>query len=258
MFIQRVVVVAALLSALCAGGASAGLRYRFESSVGGRSAMTGRVAVEGKRSRIEIVRGDRLILRDGDVVLSPPGGSLYLLDPAHKTYSVVALDRLIGGLRSAIGADGALEVRILNPRVTVRDLGPAGRMEGYSIRRYAAESSYDVLLTIAGAATKVRVRTSSQIWSTPQLSRDFATFIQEREFKSGFPELDALLEKQSASIPGFPIRQVMSTTIDIQGRVTRITSAVRVSDIEVRNVAASELEVPKGFRKVERKLINVR
>jgi hypothetical protein len=117
--------------------ASAGLRYHFESSAGGRVTMSGRVFVEGKRSRIEVTRGDRFLFRDGDVVLSPPGGSLYLLDPAQKTYSVLAIDQLFGGLRSAIGADGPFEIRILNPRFNLRDLGDAGRLVGYRVRRYA-------------------------------------------------------------------------------------------------------------------------
>lgn len=232
----------------------AGLRYHFESSAGGRVVMSGHVSVEGKKSRIEIDRGDRLLFRDGAVVLNGPGSTLYVLDSKSRQYSVLDPSEMLTALKSLLGDSSLVDIRATNPRFTVRNLGGAGKIERFDVQKFAVDSSCDLTVSVGGAATRVRLRSASQIWTTPQLSRDYASFIQEREMKTGIAELDALLEKQSASVTGFPLRQVVSTTIEVNDRVTRVTSLVTIDHVEQKAMPATLFELPKGYKRVERGL----
>ena len=73
----------------------AGVTYSFNSATDGRAGteMSGTTQIEGSSVRLDFIRGDRMIFKDGSVVLSRDGGkNLLVLDPGKKTYFELDLE----------------------------------------------------------------------------------------------------------------------------------------------------------------------
>ncbi|MGA7614511.1 MAG: DUF4412 domain-containing protein [Thermoanaerobaculia bacterium] len=244
-----------LLLVAWTGTAFAGLEYRFESVTTGRSGMSlsGVVEVEGGHSRIAVTGGKALPLAAGSVILSSTGTSkITVLDPAQQSYYSLDLSGMLDSTGRPGGSlEGMFDVKVENPKVRVSDLGEGVPIAGYPTHRYRTETSCQLVMTIMSSKQTTTIQTRSDIWTTGEIDPGFATFVQSDGLRTGWKELDHLLESQSSSVKGFPLKIVTTTTTSDGRRSMTSTTTTTVSDIREKAIPPSRFAIPEGYRKVD-------
>ena len=241
----------ALVFFLAAPALFAGLAYNFESTTTGvrTQTMSGTVRVEGSNVRVDLTRGDGMFFKDGAVVVSTDGGkTLSVIEDATRSYYELNLTDLLGDLGGVMKRfGGAISLDVRNPKVNVRDRGNAGKLEGYAVRQSTVESEYDVIMNMMGQKMPIRVAMSTDVFWTGALSSEFTNFMQMRGVRTGIDAVDKILAAQTASIKGFPLKQVTRTNVnDMKSTTTSIVTGIRPSKIE-----PSKFAVPAGYTKSE-------
>jgi len=244
-----------LVFALLAQSAFAGYRYKVESVTSGvqDSTTSGVAEVEGKNLRFNVEHGDGAVFTDSSYVVSTNGGrTLSVVDPSTKTYFEISLDQLTGGISTMMQSmGGQMKMTVLNPKVSVRDLGSSEKIEGFDTQRKAIDASYDMNIEMMGQKVAMNMSMSTESWMTTQIPLDFASFLQTGELHTGIPEIDKLLAAQSKSLNGFPLKQVTTIHINQMGQPMEIKTTTNVSGVEKKTIAASEFVVPAGYTKTE-------
>jgi hypothetical protein len=242
--------------ALIALPAFGGVTYQFESTSTGlrEAALVGAVSIEGSNVRMDMKSGDNLLFKDGSIVLSNDGGkTLSVYDPSAKTYYVVNLKDLLnaGGLMGAAG--GMFKLTIENPKVNVKDLGDGGVISGYPTKHARVDAAFDIAVNAMGTAITTHMSMSTESWTTDRLGAEFTNFLQEKNVRTGMPEIDKLIQAQSAAIGGrFPLKQVTTMKVS-QGAGNEMTSTTTstVSNIEKKTLAPTTFTAPAGYTKVD-------
>ena len=244
----------AVVVALIALPLAAGVTYDFRSSSSGvrEGTLAGTVSVEGKNVRLDVKTGDSFLFKDNSVILSTDGGrTLSVFDPALKTFYVINLNTLVGDSSSVLGALGG-SVKFTNQKVSVRDLGAAETIGGYPTKHAAVDASYDIAIDVMGTAMTTHMTMTTESWTTDRLSSEFMNFMQMKNTRTGFGELDKLIEAQSAATNGrFPLKQVTTIHIAQGGNDLASTTTSEVTNIEKKTVAASTFAPPSGYTKVD-------
>lgn len=236
--------------------ALAGVTYDFQSTSSGvaNAVLGGKVAIDSGRVRMDIKSGDNLMFRENSFILSSDGGkTLSVYDPSAKTYYVINLQDLIGmngGLLGALG--GMISVNFSNPSVTVKDLGDGGMIEGYPTRHALVNAAYDIAIDAMGNKATTHMAMSTEVWATDKLSAEFSNFLQTKSLRTGYAELDKMIEAQSGAINGrFPLKEVTTVHLTQNGSDITTTNTSTVSNIETKSLAVSMFAAPAGYVKVD-------
>jgi hypothetical protein len=241
------------LAVAAAPDAHAGLIYRFESVTEGASSSTvsGAVKVDRNNVRMDVESGDGVLLPSGSVVVSRDAGrTLRIADLEDRTYYDIRVADLAsgaGGLLEQLG--DAVKMTIANPKVSVRNLGAAEKIEGFTTRRTLVETSHDLLINALGQKMTIRIATRNEVWSTDQLPGSLAEFLQMSGARTGIPAIDTILEAQQGKVTGFPLRQVTQVKIVQNGQETTSTSKVTLRDVVKRNVDPAVFNLPANLTK---------
>ncbi len=231
-----------------------GATYEFKSVVDrGKGGLTGKVAVEGAKVRIEIADGDDVILNDGSVMISSDGGkSFSVLDPKKKTYFTLDLNQLLSSIGSVMNSMGGM-FKMSFQNHNVKSLPPvAGEsIEGYPTTKYVIESSYDLAVEVFGRKSVTSISSHAETWSTEKLGADLATFVQMKSFSTGMEELDKFIAKETRAVKGFPLKQVTTST-QKQGSKTETTkTTMTVTSIKETSVPDASFAIPAGYKQVD-------
>lgn len=247
-----------LLVALCLTvvPAQAAMTYNFETVTTGlrKGTLAGSVTVDGARLRMDIASGDDFLFKNNSRVLSSDGGrTLTVIDPVARTYYVMELEKLIGSTTAMMGGVSSMfKLGFANPRLSVRDLGLGPNLAGYPTKRSLVDASYDVTIDAMGTKMTMNMAMRTESWSTDKLGAGLANFLQIRNVRTGFPQLDTLIEAQSAAVKGlFPLKQV--TTFRIRQGNSDLTSVSTstVSNIQQKKVAPIFFAMPPKLIKVD-------
>jgi uncharacterized protein DUF4412 len=232
----------------------AGVTYEFRSTSSGmrESALTGRVTAEGSHMRMDLTSGDDFLFKANSFVLTNDGGrTLQVFDPTAKTYYIISLNDLMAQPGSMLGNLGG-SVKFQNPKVSVRDLGAGETISGYPTHHAIVDAEYDVAIDVMGNQMTSHMTMSTESWTTDRLEAAAANFLQTKEMRTGFADLDKLLDAQAKAINGrFPVKQV--TTIHVQqgGADLKSITTSEVANIEKKPIAASTFQEPTGYTKVD-------
>lgn len=246
--------VTVILAAVLVPTAFAGVSYRFDSSSSGFASQTisGVVKADQGKVRIDVTTGDGLMFESGSVMFASGGGPITVANPADKTYYEIDPSNLLGSSAGAMTQlQGLVNIDARNSRVSVRDGGNSGAIEGYATRRTLVDTSYDLVMDMFGQKTTTTVATSSEVWWTADIPAEYANVFQTSTLRSGFPAIDKVLASQSANIKGFPLKQVTTTTMTINGGVQRSTSTTAVTGLKQMAIPPADLVMPSGYRKVD-------
>jgi hypothetical protein len=244
------------ITAALALPAAAALTYDFKivTEGPGGSEMAGKAAVDGQNVRIDFTSGDDLIFKDNSVVISNDGGeTLIVLDPKKKEYYELPLDEMFSALGSILKAVGPLvKISINNPKVTLRDAGPGGAIEGMPTKKYITDMSYDMNMRVMGMNNSSSVVTQTESWVTDQLSGGL-TFIQQKNLRTGIEDVDDLIKAQSTSMKGFPLKAVTTSTSTAKnGKSTTTKSTMTITNLaRSATVPADRFKVPAGYDEVD-------
>ena len=250
---KRVVLIQLML--VCAP-AFAGLTYRAQSETTGlrNATINGTVSVDGTHLRMDVAQGDNMIFKDNAIVLSGDGGkSMSILDPGTKTYYDLQLQDLVGSATSMLSKMGDMvKVTFDNAHVSVRDAGDGGRVEGFPTKKFILDASYDMNIDALGQKIVSHMTMNTETWSTSELSADMSSFLQLRGLRTGIEAVDKLIEAQSTTMKGFPLKQI--STIKVSqggGSDMTMTTTSSVTDIARKNIDASIFIMPAGYTKTD-------
>jgi hypothetical protein len=250
---KRILIILGLV--LFCSTSFAGITYKVQSTTTGVRNVTiaGKVSVDGPNMRMDVTSGDDLLFKANSVVLSHDGGkTMTVLDGSNRSYYQLqfeqVLDNSVGSLKSM---NETIKIAFNNPRVSVRDAGKGGMLEGYPTRRFVLDASYDVAVDAMGQKMTTHISMTTESWTTDRLSSEFANFLQMKGFRTGMEALDKLIAAQTTAVKGFPLKQV-STVRMKQGRSDMImVTTATVSNIEKKAIDASQFSVPAGYTKVD-------
>lgn len=245
-----------LICALIAAPLFAGVTYEFQSVTTGvrGSKLTGTVAADGARMRMDVKTGDDFLIKDNSIVLSNDGGeTLTVIDPKARTYYVINLNAIAGSSTSmAESLRGMLNLSFSNPKVSVRNIGAGVPMSGYPTQRSVVDTAYDVSFDVMGSKATTHLSMTTENWTTDQLAGDLMNFMQSKNLRTGIEQIDKLIGAQSAAIKGrFPLKQVTTIRVRQGGSEMVSTATSEVSKIVKKDIAASQFVVPRGLNKVD-------
>jgi hypothetical protein len=248
---KRLLPIAAAI--LFASSAFAGLTYKVQSATTGFRSVTmvGTVVVDGPRMRMNISNGDKLLFKDNSIVFSTDGGkTMTVIDPSTKSYYEVQLDQLVSGAGSLLKGNPMIKISFENPKVSVRDGGNGGTIEGYPTHKSTLDASYDIVIDAMGTQMTSHMQMTTESWTTDQLPLEFSSFLQAKNMRTGVEALDTLIEAQSA-LKGFPLKQVSSVQTSQNGRDMTMTTTATVTNIAKKDIAAAQFTVPDGYTKID-------
>jgi hypothetical protein len=239
--------------ALSTPAAPAGVSYDFRSVSTGTAGgvVAGHVDADGAAFRLTLTEGSGPLLKSGLIVVSRDGRILDVLDPKAASFYELDIKALTGSFTALFGAGGVARVAILNPRNTSRDAGPGGVVSGYPTRRIVSMFDGDVAIESMGQKVKAHVHSDSQRWTTDRVDPKYIGVLQLQGVKSGIPDIDRILEADTSSQRGFPLRQVSTLLISSQatGSLSSSTTTT-VTALTEKSQAASLFSVPPNYRKV--------
>lgn len=174
------------------------------------SNLSGRVTIDGDRSRIDFVTGD----------LYPPGSycisnnharTLLFVDPGLKSYTEVNA----AALAAAIGQSS---ITVANLKTDVQKLEDHPVIAGVSTEHYRLTISFDMTLQFRSMPLKQGVHTEIDKWTTVEFGDVGDTFLSAASFRTGNQQIDDLVDLEATKIRGFALKQIVKiTTTNMQG-----------------------------------------
>lgn len=238
----------------------AGVSYEFVQSTQSdieqipATTLTGRALIDGPRSRVDFVTGN--IYAPGAYVISTDGSrTLLFVDPISKSYSEVN--------SSAIAASyGANNIKLDNFKTNTTLLQDHPTIAGIRTDHYHLTISYDITLQYGTRPLTQRVSEEIDKWTTTRFGDVSDAFFAGGSVKTGNPKLDELIDTETRSIKGFPLRQtiVMRTTNPMgvapgtQLKLTNVRTQQRelsITKIQEQVADATAFQIPVAFKKID-------
>ena len=243
------------LCALCilffVTSASAGVAYDFVSVTSGLTPQTirGTVEVEGPAMRVDFASGDGVLFKTGSRAVTSNGGrTLAVIDPAAQSFYQLDLSSLLGGADGLLEQFGGLvKFDVQNPKVSVRESGSGPAIAGFPTRKSNVTSSYELIMNTMGQKLPIRMQMTTDVWWTDKLAAELTNPLQMRGMRTGIDALDKLLETQTKTIRGFPLKQITTTRIVMSGTTMTSKTTSEVSNVRRVTVAPARFAVPAGY-----------
>lgn len=238
----------------------AGVSYEFVQNTQSNieqipsTTLTGRAIIDGPRSRIDFGGGN--IYAPGAYVISTDASRTMLyVDPVSKTYSEVNA----AGIAATYGA---ADIKIDNFKTNTTFLDDHPVVAGIPTNHYHLTITYDMTLQYGTKPLTQRISEEIDKWTTPRFGDVADSFFAGGSVKTGNPKLDELIDTETRTIKGFPLRQTVvvrtSSPIAITGELKSRLSDVRtqqrellVTKIQELQADASVFRVPSTFRKLD-------
>ncbi len=177
---------------------------------------------------------------------------LYLVNEQEKSYSEIPFDYLFK-IGESLGK--LIQVTVENPEVKLEKLG-SETILNYPCNHYKLSTVYDIEVKVAIIKTRSRDYVEREIWATPAIKlAEMGDPFRGRDFKTGFPDVDQLVEKQmkAEGEMGFPLK-IISTTVseDKKGRrKEKSRTEQEVTLVQIRQIPAEMFSIPAGFSPVQ-------
>ncbi len=237
--------------------AFAAIEYEFvqkntsDDSVKPATELTARAVIDGSRSRVDFLGGN--LYPPGTYVVSTDGSQrLFFVDPAKQWYTEFNASQ-------AATALGAGNIRIENLKSDVKRIEDRQTIAGIDADRYRLTMSYDITVTMRNIPLRQHVQTDIDTWVTSRFVV-LDTF-SARGMRTGNAMIDQLIETETGKIPGFALRQTVTTktTFDPPKRRSELkvpTQRTIVREMwvtKVKEIApeASFFIVPASYRRAD-------
>lgn len=254
------VVISAVVAAVVASPAPAGIRYQAvtetvpEERPKGRMRMLVEGWVEGDRARIEFRESDNPIMGAGTYLLTQDGGrTLLLVDPEEKTYSRWDLEAMMGAAGALMeGMGPLLNVQISEPAVEKLLDEDGGAIHGRPTRHYRYRTTYTMKVKVMGMGSESAIEQIQDLWSTTDLAdAGLGVWLRTSPRQTGIEDIDRLIAAEMERVQGFPLKtEVVATTTDKKGRQNVTRTRQEVTLLESASPEAAIFEVPAGFKEV--------
>jgi hypothetical protein len=231
--------------------ARAGVTYDFVSVTSGLTPQTirGTVEVEGASMRVDFASGDGVLFKKGSRAVTSNGGrTLSVIDPTARSFYQLDLSSLLGGADGVLkGLGGLVKFDVQNPKVSVRESGTGPAIAGYPTRKSNVASSYELIVNTMGQKLPIKMQMTTDVWWTDKLAAELTNPLQMRGMRTGIDALDRILETQTKTIRGFPLKQITTTRVVMSGSTMTSKTTSEVSNVRRVTVAPSRFVVPAGY-----------
>jgi len=235
--------VLALLVLGAAVRLSAGVVYDFRLTTRTsrfEDAVTGRVWVDGDRYRAEVTRPDQtrqvVISRDRD-------RNAFFVDPQKKTWSNRV--RIGTDVRSASLFRWPIGQPAVKGRPKVRySVRPAEPIAGHAAVAHVIETQFVAQSSVDGTPVRGTFHLRARIWSAP----DLPELPMETTLRTGYPEIDAQLDRIVPNVRGMVLRHELEVTRTLEGGPEQVEAmTTTVTSLEQTAVPDAQFEVPESF-----------
>lgn len=253
--LSRMRLIAVTVFALFAATISAfgGVTYDFTNTATGmmNQSIAGTVKAEGANIRIDIRKGDGMLFQNGSFVVSSDGGqTMNVASPSTRTFYQIDLRSLVGGTDTLLKQfGGAVTFDVRNPKVSVTGGADGGNVGGFATKKSSVDSAYEIAVEGLGQPMSIRMQLRTDVWWTDKISADFTTFLQKRGFRTGIDAVDKLIAAESASIKGFPMKQITTTKVNLGGNEMSTTSTTLVQNVKTMALPPATFAMPAGYAK---------
>lgn len=250
-------IVVGLMGLVCAAAtAQAGWEYTAVTKAeGGKHAdmqnSSVHALVDGSKARIEFTEGKNPMMSAGNYLLtSDAGKTVFMVNPAEKSYSQWDLDAMMG---MAGGVMGMMNMQIKDQKSekVLEEKGPS--IMGMPTTHYKFRTSYTMELNFMGMKQSNSTANEEELWSTTALKDEAFTFAALRKsMKSGNAELDKLIAAQMNKVQGFPLKMITkNSTKDARGQEQTMSVSMEVTSLKQTSLAATQFKLPEGYAQQE-------
>lgn len=250
--------IVALLSALVSAVAQAGFYYEATTTTSGDGAnQTMRVTgwIDGSAARVEFIDGGGRagLFQEGSYLVTRDAGStVYLVNPAERSYSPIDLDAIFGFAGAMLDVAGGT-VQMEFKDLVNEKLGeePGESLLGYATTRYEFHTAYTMSVSVLGFGRSTTFDSNVEVWCTDEIDAEgFRVWLQPNRFRTGNADFDGLIEQLYQGIDCLPLRTVASTTNTGSGRDTTSTSETLVTTLREEAVDVAVFDLPADFTEV--------
>jgi hypothetical protein len=203
---KKLVLVTGVLLALTAAPAFAAIEYEFsqksttEDPLLPTTDLNAKAVVDGLRTRVDFRGGS--LYPPGTYAVSTDSQRVFFVDPKNKTYTEVNMASASTRLRSS-------SIKFENFQSNIERLTDRQVVAGHETDHYRVTIDYDISARMGQMVLKRHVTTVIESWNTNQYGNLPPDFITGGNSGTGNTQLDQLLT--STRLPGFPLRQIITT-----------------------------------------------
>ena len=211
--------------------------------------------VDGDKSKVLFVDGDRGMMQEGHYLLTTDGGeTLYLVNPNDENYFRWSVDGMFAGLGAIMQGLGDL-FSIDFPEAHYEKLGeePGGDVLGRSTRKVTGMTSFVMDMKMLGIKRHDRIESKQEAWITNELTDlGLGIWLRNKPPATGNEEFDALLQEGWEGMEGFPLKTLTTTTTtNKKGKTSSSVSTMDVTVLREENVASSNFVIPPHYTEIE-------
>ena len=256
--LKKSLLMAAVVLAIQAAGLFAGVEWqsKITDTVKGKAKITlvHTYAQAGnvRQDFVDVKTDANPFMKEGSYWLyKGESDKVMVVDSQEKTYMEVPLE----SLTQMAGAMGQIvKMTITEPKVEAVAKGKE-TVAGYECDHLQINSSYKMETKIAFMKMQTAVEQSQELWATKAIDiKELAASFKRKSFRTGFTDLDVLMEKQMQAYKdlGFTVKSITTTkNTDNKGKSEVNVQQMDVTEVTSKNLDASLFEIPAGFTRQE-------
>lgn len=245
----------AVMGLICAAVTNAAylctIETRVESGPAAGHKVVVNVVADGDRARFEFVQGGQVSAKDGYILTTDGGRTLYLVNTAEKTYTAWDRDQIMATVSEITKSlSGLVDMQFSNIKCEKLEEDAGPEMVGMKTRYYKFHSSYDMDVTVFGMRNTTSVSQDQEFWTTEDMGGEtLGGWMRGSVMKTENAELDKLIAAETQEVSGIPLKIVVDRTAkDSQGKVQTTKSVTEVTRLE-KGEGGVSLEFPEGYKK---------
>ena len=249
---KRALIILALI--LTAALAAADMTYAFKGT-SWSDANKDKVLSNGKAFlkepsffRIEFTESTNPMMGTGTYMISNDGKTILLVNPKEKTFSKMDMEQILK-MTQALG--GMVEMKVENPKATQARGTQDMAVAGLPAKHYVMDTSYTMKVKVLFMKSSSQVSSHKDLWFTESFPVMVMDYFQSKSVKTGFGELDKLIELEKTKVPGVLVKsKTTSESKDDKGKVTKSYDEFEITTWEKASLSADLFQVPAGYKEV--------
>jgi hypothetical protein len=203
--------------------------------------------IDGPKARFEFVESSNPVMAAGNYFITEDAGqTVYLVNPAEKTYSAWKMDAMLG---LAGGVMGMMNMKVTDQKIEKLLEEDGGRLLGQPTTHYKFRTAYTMEMNLMGRRQTTSTVSEEDLWTTTALTDAAATFAPlRRNMKTGNAELDKLIAEQLSKARGFPLKIISTRNAKgTRGQPQASQVIMEVTALKPASPAASQFKPPADY-----------
>ncbi len=193
--------------------------------------------------------------QDGYWLFKGKSEQIYIVNDKKKTYMVMDLDTML----QAAGMAGQMVKITITDQTANTAVLPDETIMGYSCNHFKITTEYTMKIKVFFIKKTMRVHEEKEVWGTNDIPgiKEIGQSFMKKEYKTGFPDLDEMIQKQMEEQKkiGFPLKMITYRyDKDKKDRPqNESTTTMIVSNMAKKDFPKSMFEVPADYTETQMK-----